>query len=234
MAKTKSYWFPHDTTAFSDMKIESMLSVYGAEGYGLYWIIVETLSMEEGYKLIMSKKSVWGVLAKRSGVDIDKVKEFVDDCISDFGLFKSRGEYFWSESLTKRLEKRDKASKAARDNAAKRWGGKEKEKPIPKPKAPVKKESDLEGFNEFWSLYDKKVGKDKSLSLWNKLSKKDKESCMEYIPDYIKHRPDKQYRKNPETFLRNKSWNDEIVKKAGSSEPSFDNMTKDEFKQAFE
>ena len=30
-------------------------------------------------------------------------------------------------------------------------------------------------------------------------------------PLYVKAQPDKQYRKNPETFLRNKSWHDEII-----------------------
>jgi hypothetical protein len=34
---------------------------------------------------------------------------------------------------------------------------------------------------------------------------------MEYIPNYRAATPDKTYRKNPETFLNNKSWNDELI-----------------------
>ena len=87
----KSYWFPHDTTAFNDMKIESMTSVYGSEGYGFYWIIVETMSMEEGYKLSMQKKSVFGVLARRTQSTIENIQEYVNDCINDFELFQTAG-----------------------------------------------------------------------------------------------------------------------------------------------
>lgn len=66
-------------------------------------------------------------------------------------------------------------------------------------------------FEEFWSLYDKKCDKAKCMTLWAKLSTKDKAACMEYIPMYKQAQPNKQYRKHPLTFLRNKSWNDELI-----------------------
>jgi polyhydroxyalkanoate synthesis regulator phasin len=231
---SKSYWFPHDTTAFNDMKIESMTSVYGSEGYGFYWIIVETLSMEEGYKLSMQKKSVFGVLSRRTQSTTEQIKEFVDDCINDFELFQSDGEYFWSESLQRRLKKRDDKSKKARELVNRRWN-KEKQKAdlSAKNKSSDSLKESLEAFDKFWGLYDKKVGKDKSFSLWEKLSKKDKESCMKFIPLYIKERPNKQYRKNPETFLRNKSWNDEIITSNNESKEEYNNVSSDEFKKAF-
>jgi hypothetical protein len=234
MAKTKSYWFPHDTIAFSDMKIETLLSVYGAEGYGFYWIIIETLSMEEGYKLIMSKKSTWGVLAKRTCSNPDTIKEFVKDCIEDFELFDSDGETFWSNSLNKRLAKRDIKTEKAREWAKIRWSKDKKTDGTSPTKIDKKKVNKPEGFEEFWDGYDKRVGRNKSLSLWSSLSNKDKKSCMDYIPKYKLHRPDKQYRKNPDTFLRNKGWEDEIVSKTGANEVNFDNISGNEHKQMFE
>lgn len=66
-------------------------------------------------------------------------------------------------------------------------------------------------FMMFWNLYDKKVGKEKCQKLWFKLSKKDKGECLDYIPLYKQAQPDKKFRKNPETFLRNKSWKDELI-----------------------
>jgi len=229
---SKSYWFPHDTTAFNDMKIESMTSVYGSEGYGFYWIIVETLSMEEGYKLSMQKKSVFGVLSRRTQSTTEQIKEFVDDCINDFELFQSDGEYFWSESLQRRLKKRDDKSQKARELVNRRWN-KEKKTADVSAKDKDSLKGHLEEFDKFWVLYDKKVGRDKSFSLWSKLSKKDKESCMKFIPLYIKERPNKQYRKNPETFLRNKSWNDEIITSNNESQEEYNNVSNDEFKKAF-
>ena len=77
--------------------------------------------------------------------------------------------------------------------------------------ATVTTSTESENFDTFWCLYDKKVGRDKCLRLWNKLSAADKQACLDYIPLYKQAQPTKQYRKNPETFLRNKSWNDEII-----------------------
>lgn len=67
------------------------------------------------------------------------------------------------------------------------------------------------GFDDFWKLYDKRVGKQKCIKLWGKLTLSEQAECMKYIPLYKQAQPDKQFRKNPETFLRNKSWNDEII-----------------------
>jgi uncharacterized protein YdaU (DUF1376 family) len=69
-------------------------------------------------------------------------------------------------------------------------------------------------FDFFWNDYDKKVGdKSRLKSKWNKLSDNDRNQIMNYLPLYIDAVPDKQFRKNPETFLNNKSWLDEIVKR---------------------
>jgi hypothetical protein len=34
---------------------------------------------------------------------------------------------------------------------------------------------------------------------------------MRYIPNYKICQPDKKFRKDPQTFLNNKSWNDELI-----------------------
>tara|TARA_R110000764_G_scaffold6165_1_gene23403 strand:- start:2800 stop:3504 length:705 start_codon:yes stop_codon:yes gene_type:complete len=230
---SKSYWFPHDTTAFNDMKIESMTSVYGSEGYGFYWIIVETLSMEEGYRLSLQKKSVYGVLSRRTQSTPEKIKEFVDDCINDFELFQSDEEYFWSDSLQRRLKKRDDKSEKARELVNRRWNKKKVSADSPQKDNESRSSESLKEFDKFWSIYDKKVGKDKTFTLWGKLSVKEKEECMKFIPLYVKERTNKQYRKNPETFIRNKSWNDEIITPNGATEEQYNNVSNDEFKKAF-
>lgn len=76
---------------------------------------------------------------------------------------------------------------------------------------PTEKLVTIDAFETFWNLYDKKVGKEKCQKLWIKLSDKDKMECLDYIPLYKQAQPDKKFRKNPETFLRNKSWNDELI-----------------------
>jgi|AntAceMinimDraft_18_1070375.scaffolds.fasta_scaffold16861_3 hypothetical protein len=67
-------------------------------------------------------------------------------------------------------------------------------------------------FELFWNLYDKKVGKkEKVKNKWDKLTIDVQEKILDYLPIYIKSQPDKKFRKNPETFFNNESWNDEII-----------------------
>lgn len=66
-------------------------------------------------------------------------------------------------------------------------------------------------FEDFWKLYSKSVGKEKCEKIWLKLKEPEKALIMETLPKYIQSTPDKQYRKNPQTYLNGKCWNDEIV-----------------------
>lgn len=67
-------------------------------------------------------------------------------------------------------------------------------------------------FDWFWNDYDKKVGdKQKLKKKWNKLTDEERQNAMNYLELYKQSVPDKQFRKNPETFINNKSWNDEII-----------------------
>ena len=72
--------------------------------------------------------------------------------------------------------------------------------------------AEIYSFDDFWNDYGKKVGKEKSERLWGRISDTDKLLIKDYIPKYKDAQPDKTYRKNPETFLRNKGWEDEIIK----------------------
>ena len=74
-------------------------------------------------------------------------------------------------------------------------------------------------FDEFWELYDKKVGlKEKVRKRFEAITEKDREKMIDHISDYKLSQPDKQYRKDPMTYLNNKSWNDEIIFKNGNQQ----------------
>jgi hypothetical protein len=69
-------------------------------------------------------------------------------------------------------------------------------------------------FNAFWELYDKKRGDRKKLQRkWELLTNEDRSKVMEYVPKYKAAQPDKLFRKDPQTFLNNRSWNDEIIER---------------------
>lgn len=78
--------------------------------------------------------------------------------------------------------------------------------------APPKEIKDEYTFERAWNLYDKKVGcKAKLEKKWNSMSKKDRKAAIEYIPLYVISQPDKQYRKNFQTFLNQRGWEDELI-----------------------
>jgi hypothetical protein len=66
-------------------------------------------------------------------------------------------------------------------------------------------------FENFWNIYNKKVGdKDKCFKKWSKLKQLEKDKIFETLPDFLKLITDKQFQPHPETYLNNKRWNDEI------------------------
>ena len=67
-------------------------------------------------------------------------------------------------------------------------------------------------FDKFWNLYDKKRGdKTKIKTKFLKLSKADRAKIFETLPTYVANTPDKSFRKDPQTYLNNRSWEDEII-----------------------
>ena len=119
MIKIKdAYYFSHDANARNDTKIIKMISVYGMEGYGWYWVIIEMLREQDNYKLIISDEYDIDVIASQTHSERSKIQKYIDDCVNKFKLFKKSKKYLWSSSLLNRMkpmeEKREKARKAAK------------------------------------------------------------------------------------------------------------------------
>ncbi len=98
-----------------------MRSVYDGQGYGWYWMLVEMLYEEPTHKLNMQGKYVWNAFALQMNATAEQINAFVKDCICEFQLFESDDEYFWSNSVNRRVQERETRSKKARESANKRW-----------------------------------------------------------------------------------------------------------------
>lgn len=112
-------YFSHDSNARNSDKLIHLRMKYSAEGYGIYFMILERLREEPEY---MSVKD-YNMLAFDLRVDSAKVKSVIED----FGLFvfTDDGKYFYSEGFKKRMEKKDetraKLSDAGKKGNVKRW-----------------------------------------------------------------------------------------------------------------
>ncbi len=63
-------WFKHQSDAYSDFKLQEIIDEFGAEGYGLYWILLELVA-QQGRSYRINSKQNWEKAAKR----ISKIPE---------------------------------------------------------------------------------------------------------------------------------------------------------------
>ena len=66
-------------------------------------------------------------------------------------------------------------------------------------------------FSEFWEFYDKKKDKQRVERAYKKISMRDRKCIFDTLQAYKDSTPDKRYRKNPEAYLNNRTWEDEII-----------------------
>lgn len=111
MAK-ETYYFSHDYSARSDVKIKKLLMKLGAQGYGLFWMLVEDL-----YNNANELPTDYDSIAFDMRVD----KKIVESVINDFDLFIIKDSYFGSKSIETRLDQRAEKSSKARESAYARW-----------------------------------------------------------------------------------------------------------------
>ena len=103
-----AYYFPHDSNAKDDPKCVLLIEQLGLEGYGIFWVLVETLRDQPEYKYPLA---LLPALARRYNTTHDKMKVVV----YNYGLFKiENDEFFFSESLRCRMERIDYKRELAR------------------------------------------------------------------------------------------------------------------------
>ena len=115
-----TYYFSHDCNARNDEKILVMRSIYGLEGYAMYFMIIEILREQADFKL-KDTKYLPNALAVQLGTDVETFQKFLDDCCDEFNLFVRKDGFIYSESLNRRMGIVDEISKKRKEAASKRW-----------------------------------------------------------------------------------------------------------------
>ena len=212
--KSNTYYFSHDYNAANDTKILFLRHQLGMEGYGIYWYLIEQLA-NAGGKLPLELIPVLAMQMHCTDVKVNGV-------LMNFGLFTIVSGEFWSERLAHHLELRLKLSESGKTGANNRWGNRvaigeanakeSKVKEIKEKEIKVNKINIIDSaFDEWWNIYDKKVSKDKAIAKWNILTSDEKQLALKIVQEYVNTTPDKTFRKDPTTYLNNKSFNDEII-----------------------
>lgn len=113
-----AFYFTHDSNASNDPKCVLLIEQLGLEGYGIFWVLIETLREQSDYRYPLN---LLPALARRYNTTQDKMRVV----IMNYGLFTVIDDkLFCSESLIRRMmnwdRKRELASAAGKASAAKR------------------------------------------------------------------------------------------------------------------
>lgn len=112
MSNNGGGYFSHDANARNSAKIIRLRMRYGAEGYGVYFMLLERLREEQTY----SCECDYDMLAFDFRVDANLIRAVVED----FSLFDIDGRRFYSRGFLARMAQKDE--KSSRRSAAGRKG----------------------------------------------------------------------------------------------------------------
>lgn len=156
MASNQSY-FSHDSNARNSDKLIKVRMDLGAEGYGIYFMILERLREEDNYK---SKKD-YKMIAFDLRVEVEKVEQV----INNYDLFVIEDDVFYSNSFLERMTIKDSKRLKAQRAVNERWE-KEKEK------------KEQEKYERNTDLYKEKKRKEKESKVKKSKEKQSKENTV--------------------------------------------------------
>lgn len=116
MAK-EAFYFSHDYNARNDEKILTLRSEFGAEGYGVYWMLIE--SMAENSDCAVDIRLIAG-LSVSYGIAKDKLAKIIDFCLS-IKLLETEDGKLYSKRLNDHKDFRKGRSEAGKIGAEKKW-----------------------------------------------------------------------------------------------------------------
>jgi len=215
----KLQWFKFSPTDWSMGKIQRCPEITQARYIRLcclYWNKEANLSYEDA-EIDIDKEHLDILVSKKivECIDDNVVIKFLDEQLVDITAnSKSKSKAAkarWDKYKSKEVQSTTNAdamhvhTDAMQNDAEKR----REEETREEKRREEKQKSDL--FDTFWNLYGKKEDRKKSFTKWMNLKIETMETIIEVVPKYVKQKPDIKYRKNPVTFLNNRSWEDEII-----------------------
>ena len=71
-----------------------------------------------------------------------------------------------------------------------------------------------EDFDPWWDAYGKKRSRVTAERAWIRMTVDERNAAMIAVQDYVRSTPDKEYRKDPTTWLNQKCWDDEVIERS--------------------
>jgi hypothetical protein len=240
-------YFKHMSNMRNDIKIKRLISKHGLAGYGLYNLILE--SIVEGittenpipdlhetcddialfYNGNAAQINEMAAFMLNQGLlEIDeitgrilcrKIYKFLEqsqtrseDIRNLINTYKTRGLLPVSQTVSD-------SQRPSKTNMKEQEEEQEQEIEQEQNKNNILIEKQ-QAFEEFWTLYDKKVGKESAKKQWLKINPEIYPIIFAHIELYKKEKPDKTFRKDPERYLKYNCWLDEVACQTGEKKES--------------
>jgi hypothetical protein len=107
-------YFPHDTDASTDEKIEALRSLYGNNGYAFYFILLERIYRTPDFEIDISDAETIQILAKKCGINVEEFNQILStalkrgcfdrDAYAERGVLTSNGVKKRAFVVTKKRE----------------------------------------------------------------------------------------------------------------------------------
>jgi hypothetical protein len=101
-------YFPHDTDASEDDRIEALSSLYGNDGYAFYFRLLERIYRKENFRLDLSSELTIKLAAKRCCLRVDRFQRILETAL-EVGLFSkevfNNSKELFSTAITSRGDK---------------------------------------------------------------------------------------------------------------------------------
>ena len=217
-------YYLHDSNSFNDEKITELFILFGYEGLGLFYTILEKLAQQEKpiktnvlkTQLKVGKKlqKCWDFMESIELISSNNGETFNKQLMNFSGKYsikkeknkKRIAEWRKNQELTKNVTCYESVCNNPKVNKSKVNESKQITNTI-------------YSFDEFWETYNKKTGRVNCERIYARLKDKDYAKIKETLPIYLESVKDKQYLKNPQTYLNGKCWEDEIYQEAKTTEP---------------
>lgn len=111
------YWFKHDYNARNDEKLLELRAEFGAEGYGIFWMIIEKIAENNQGGL---NGRLMGGLAMDLSIDKNLINSIVNFCIQVKLFHKNDEEFISSNRMKAHKEMRDSLSEYGKKGVEKR------------------------------------------------------------------------------------------------------------------
>lgn len=118
--KKDAFYFTHDSNARNDVKILRLRKELKAEGYAIYFMLIEVLREQKDHQVALTA-------IPELSFDFRMSEEKILRVINDFDLFKKTTDniYFFSDRLNRSLEEfqefKKRRSEAGKKGMQKRW-----------------------------------------------------------------------------------------------------------------